>query len=98
MHFDTSISLATGVSRRCGGGTLEAERRTRSALAELGGPGVDRDVGKRMETSFVLPHATGAGDGLDIDQERLVLRRLDVGVADEGRQRVRAEALLRLRP
>ena len=31
MHFDTSISFATGVSLRAGAGTDEAERRTRSA-------------------------------------------------------------------
>src|ERR1700761_8754868 len=31
MHFDTSISFATGVSCRAGGGTDEAERRIRSA-------------------------------------------------------------------
>jgi hypothetical protein len=30
MHFDTSISFATGVSCFSGAGTLEAERRTRS--------------------------------------------------------------------
>ena len=50
------------------------------------------------ETSFASLQATGAGDGLDVDQKRLEFRRLDIGVADEGRQRIRAEALLGLRP
>src|SRR4029077_17866038 len=47
----------------------------------------------RMPSRAPLRHRPG--DGLDVDQERLVFRRLDVGVADIGRQRVRAEALLR---
>ena len=44
---------------------------------------------------FSPPYATVPGNGLDIDQKRLVLRRLDVGVADIRRQHVRAEAFLR---
>src|ERR1700742_191745 len=36
-----------------------------------------------------------SGDRLDVNEERLDLRRLRVGVTDERRQRVRAEALLR---
>src|SRR5205085_5510387 len=35
------------------------------------------------------------GDGLDVDEERLVFRRLDVGVADKGGEHVGAKALLR---
>src|ERR1700722_6243196 len=37
-----------------------------------------------------LRHRSGR-DGLDVDQERLELRRLGIGIADIGRQRIRAE-------
>src|SRR5258708_23087292 len=41
------------------------------------------------------PSSHRPGDGLDIDQKRLVLGRLDVGVADIGRERIRPEPLAR---
>src|SRR5262249_34208751 len=40
------------------------------------------------------PSAHGRGGFVEVHQERLVFRRLDVGVADIGRQRVGPEALL----
>src|SRR5204862_3016089 len=52
--------------------------------------GLDREVG---ETWRSPPLCHRPGYGLDIDQERLVLRRLDIGVPDKGRQRVRPETL-----
>ena len=46
MHFETSISLATGVSCRSGGGTLEADLLTRShGFDSLGGPGSTETLG-----------------------------------------------------
>src|SRR5271169_6886741 len=93
MHFDTSISLATGASWRSGGGTLEADLLTRSALVSLGGPGSTETLGSGGNI-VRLPSDRRRRDGLDVDQERLEFRRLDIGVSDEGGQRVRAEALL----
>src|SRR5208337_3621125 len=59
MHFDTSISLATGVSWRSGGGTLEADRLTRSAFDSLGGPGSTETLGSGGNID-ASPQATGA--------------------------------------
>src|SRR5471030_716982 len=50
-------------------------------------------VGIRMPWFPPLRHRPG--DGLDINQERLVFRRLDVGIADIRRERVRTKALPR---
>src|SRR5271157_1513042 len=95
MHFEMSISLATGVSWRCGDGTLEADLLTRSALVSLGGPGSTETLGSGGNI-VRLPSGHRARDGLDVDQERLVFGRLDVGVADEGGQRIGAKALFGL--
>src|SRR5271166_109590 len=95
IHFEISINLATGVSRCSGGGTLEADLLTRSALVSLGGPGSTETLGSGGNI-VRLPSGHRRRDGLDVDQERLEFRRLDIGVADEGGQRIRAEALLRL--
>src|ERR1700730_2460723 len=51
----------------------------------------DSEVG---ETLLPTPLNHRPSDGLDIYQERLELRRLDVGIADEGRERIRPETLL----
>ena len=130
MHFETSISLATSVSFRAGGGTVEAERRTRSAS-----PRPDLDVlgrrGRQLEfeshrippvplrsqfasdrracpeikdakVAFLGVRAFGEGnnirpgDRLDIDEERLEFRGVGVGIADKGRQRIRAKAFFGL--
>src|ERR1700730_5895388 len=44
---------------------------------------------------WLPPSRHRAGNRLDVDQKRLVLRRLDVGVTDIRRERIRAEALFR---
>src|ERR1700680_2725778 len=94
MHFDTSISLATDVSRRAGAGTDEAERRTRSAsLRSVVGFtvfGLGSSNSNAMASS--LRHRSRR-DGLDVHQERLELRRLGIGVADIGRQRIGPKTL-----
>ena len=55
------------------------------------------DVVLRLQIRHrLLLQATGARGLLDVDQERLELRRLRVGVADGRRQRVGAVALARL--
>src|SRR5580700_6141170 len=97
MHFDTSISLATGVSCRAGAGTDEAERRTRSASLRfvvgftVFGLGSSNSNGTYAMASS-LRHRSGR-DGLDVDQERLELRRFGIGVADIGRQRIGPKSL-----
>src|SRR6516164_10269404 len=94
MHFDTSMSFATSVSCRSGGGTVEADRRIRSASPRLIlAPG--SGLGSWNSNAMTASLCHRPGEGLDIDQERLVFRRLDVGVADIGRKRVRAEAFPR---
>ena len=129
MHFDTSISLATSVQLRAGGGTDEAERRTRSASprfgvtflvgaggssnskamaslpVEIGSRAVAESVGDQRRKVALLGigpsvegYAIGPGNRLDVDQERLEFRRLGIGVADKGRQRIRPEALPWPRP
>src|SRR6202035_3805320 len=93
MHFETSISLATGVSWRAGAGTDEAERRTRSASLRfvIGFCvfGLGSSNSNAMASS--LRHRSRR-DGLDVDHERLEFRRLGIGVADKGRQRIGTEA------
>src|SRR5580704_13223297 len=97
MHFDTSISLAIGVSCRAGAGTEEAERRTRSASLRfvvgftVFGLGSSNSNGTNAMASS-LRHRPGR-DRLDVDQERLELRRLGIGVADIGGERIGAKAL-----
>src|SRR5215475_7878432 len=78
MHFDTSMSFATSVCRCAGGVTEEAERRMRSLSPNFGWTGcvVGLGSGGNMARS---PLCHRPDDGLDIDQERLVFRRLCVG-------------------
>ena len=98
MHLETSISFATLVSCRSGGGRSRvAERRTTSP-----GPRFDSSASTGgLETAVsgsgarVMPRPSRRGRLLEVDEERLELRRLDVGVTDERGQRVRAEALAR---
>src|SRR5215510_3053095 len=87
MHFETSISLATGVSCRSGGGrSLVAERRIRSAAVKL----LTKPSEGGLLTAVVGPFPSAISDlrrpggWLDIHQESLELRRIGVGVADEG--------------
>src|SRR5262245_44625132 len=95
MHFDTSISLATSVCRCAGGVIEEAERRIRSLSPNFGGTAWV--VGFGIAGNMVhLPLCHRPGDGLDIDQEGLELRRLRVGVADRRRQHVDRGCLLAL--
>src|SRR5690554_2052463 len=94
MHLETSISLAMGVSWRPGAGTVDAERRTMSWSPNWGFCGSTLGLGTGGNITASLS-CHRSGDGLDIDEKRLVFRRLDVGVADEGRQRIRPEALSR---
>src|ERR1700688_1005484 len=96
MHFDTSISLATGVNSRSGGGRCSvAERRTRSpgprfsTKPSVGG----LLIAVRGLSNILVPHRWRRR--LDVHQERLVFGRLDIGVTDEGRERVRGEAFPR---
>src|SRR6202035_2997107 len=89
MHFETSISLATGVSWRAGVGTEEAERRTRSASLRFVVGFTVFGLGSSNSNNAMassLRHRSRR-DGLDVDQERLQFRRLGIGVADIGRQR-----------
>src|SRR5580692_9732581 len=94
MHFETSISLATGVSCRAGAGTEEAERRTRSAslrfVVGFTVFGLGSSNSNAMASS--LRHRSGR-DGLDVDQERLELRRFGIGVADIWGERIGPETL-----
>src|SRR5574341_1436387 len=76
MHFETSMSFATlVVSRTPGAGEVEAERRVTS-----------RDW-RAMACLLSLGHARRSL--LDVHEERLELRSLDVGVADERGEGVR---------
>src|SRR5471030_1496376 len=93
MHFDTSMSLATSVSLRDGSGTEDAERRTRSASPNIVFGSLVLGLGSSNSNDMIPSLRHRSGDGLDIDQPRLVLRRLRIGVADKGRQRIRPEAL-----
>ena len=100
MHFETSISLATGVSCRAGGGTRRGRPADEIAPRTEGCVLTVSAVVAGWEARDAKCHALASlchrpGNGLDIDQERLVFRRLDIGVTDIGRERVRAEALLR---
>ena len=82
MHFETSMSFATSTS------AVRLELRASRRVAET------RMTSRGWNVVIViLPYATGWVDRLDVHQERLVFRRLDIRVADGGRQRVRAEAL-----
>src|SRR5215470_7174263 len=92
MHFDTSMSLATGESCRAGAGMVDADRRMRSGSENFAAVSCRFGLGSGGNMSSP-PLCHRPSDGLDIDQERLVLRRLDVGVADIGRERVRPEPL-----
>src|SRR5689334_10642083 len=93
IHFDTSISLAIGVSWRIGAGTDEADRRMRSASPKSGAtsevPGLGNSNSNAIATS--LRHRSGC-DGFDVDEERLVFGRLNIGVTDKGRERIGAKA------
>src|SRR5574342_461024 len=76
MHFETSMSFATfAVSRTPGAGEVEAERRVTS-----------RDW-RAMACLLSLGHARRSL--LDVHEERLELRGLDVGIADERGEGVR---------
>src|SRR5262245_65506299 len=90
MHFDVSISLATGVNWRAGGAMLEAERRMRSCGPNCAAEAWTDGLGSGGNMARLLCYRRPS-DGLDVDQKRLVFRRLDVGVADIGCQRVGAE-------
>src|SRR5262245_31656693 len=92
MHFDTSMSLATGVSCRAGAAMVEAERRTRSWSENFAAVSFGFGLGSGGNMSSP-PLCHRPSDGLDIDQERLVLGRLDVGVAHIGGERVRPKPL-----
>src|SRR5271168_2774682 len=109
MHFDTSISLATGVSCRVGGGSdAVAERRTRSCTPRFT---TKPSVGGFFEAAlgFVAYGFSNISDlipvlcrilrrrrcRLDVHEKRLELRRLGIGIADEGRQRIRSPAFPR---
>src|SRR5262249_44496184 len=60
MHFDTSMSLATGVSWRAGGGTDEADRRIRSASPRLTVGFFVFGLGSSNSNAIApSPHATG---------------------------------------
>src|SRR5215470_4959979 len=92
MHFDTSMSLATGVSCRAGAEMVEADRRTRSCSENFAAVSCRFGLGSGGNMSSP-PLCHRSSNGLDIDQERLVFRRLDIGVADIGGERVRPEPL-----
>src|SRR5215470_5596129 len=96
MHFETSISLATGVSWRSGGGrSLVAERRIMSAAVKL----VTKSAVGGLLTAVVGPFPSAMSDlrrpggGLDVHEERLEFRGLAVRVADERCEGVRSPAL-----
>src|SRR5512140_2678474 len=83
MHFETSMSFATsGIAseRTLGAAEVEAERRVTSS---------DMSAMVRLLSGHALRSL------LDVHQERLELRGLGVGVADERRQRVGEVARLR---
>src|SRR5215472_7596118 len=93
MHLDTSISLATWVSWRVGGGKVSvAERRIRSPSPRFS---TNAWVGGLLTAvrglSDMLVPLRRRGR-LDVHEERLELRRLGVCVAHERRERVRTEA------
>src|ERR1019366_10640804 len=94
MHFETSMSFATSVWRRAGGVTLDADRRIKSCVPNRCAWGPVEGFGIGGNIVFP-PLRHRLADGLDIDQERLVFRRLDVGVPDKRRQRIGSEAFLR---
>ena len=98
MHFETSISLATGVSCRAGVGTDEAERRTKSASSDIVGRGIgvgSSNSNNAMASSLTPP---AGRNGLDVDKERLELRGLGIGVADNGVSELGAKTLAGARP
>src|ERR1700730_25169 len=54
-----------------------------------------RRSGWEVEETWCASLCHRPRDGLDIDQKRLVFRRLDVGVTDVGRERIGPETLAR---
>ena len=70
----------------------------RSLRAEFGATFAVGGLGSSSSNVMLASLCHRPRDGLDIDQKRLVFRRLDIGVADVGRQRIRAEALLARAP
>src|SRR4051812_28011587 len=86
MHFEVSMSFATSVWRVAGGVIVEAERRMRSFSPNICLISVTGGLGSSNSNAMIASLHHRSGNGLDIDQKRLVLRRLDVGVADIGRE------------
>src|ERR1044071_1882878 len=98
MHFETSMSFDTGVSCFAGGEIFDADRLTRSSSPNATFTFVVGAGGRTYSKFAIVPPSLchRPGNGLDIDQKRLVLRRLDIGVTNVGRQRIGTEALPRL--
>src|SRR5881394_628121 len=93
MHFEVSMSFATSVWRVAGGVMVDAERRRRSPSPKTAWVSATGGLGSSNSNAIIASLCHRSGNRLDVDQKRLVLRRLDVGVADIGRERVRPEPL-----
>src|SRR5579871_3401636 len=87
MHFETSMSLATSVCLCAGGVTRDADRRITSCSPNFGGTGLVVGFGNGGNIDLASSRHRPCG-GLDVDQERLEFRRLDIGVADERREHI----------
>src|SRR4029077_8382876 len=85
----------TSVWRVAGGVMVDAERRMRSPSPTAAVVSATGGLGRPNSNAIIASLRHRSGDRLNVDQERLVLRRLDVGVADKGRERVRSEPLAR---
>src|SRR6266404_646830 len=94
MHLETSISFATGVSCRAGGGRSSLAERLITSLAPklFTKPSVGGLLTAVRGLSNIIRPPHRPGGRFDIHQEGLVFRCIDIRVADKRGERIRTEA------